>query len=100
MADIIKTFYAYGKYFEDDLLDSFNQIGLKKIDKILHIELSDYSDNLVDVDILVDRLVLYITSSAGGNLFPFIFLSEKVFDIESGGKIKKGGIVKSFENMK
>ncbi len=100
MADIIKTFYAYGKYFEDDLLDSFNQMSTKKIDKILHIELSDYSSSLKDVDILEDRLVLYITSSAGGNLFPFIFLSEKVFDIEEKGKIKKGGIAKSFENMK
>ena len=100
MGDIIKTFYAYGKYFEDDLLDSFNQIDTKKIDKILHIELHDYSYSLVDVEIIKNRLVLYITSSAGGNLFPFIFLSEKVFDIESKGKIKKGGIVKSFENMK
>jgi len=100
MADIIKTFYAYGKYFEDDLLQSFNQLATKKIDKILHIELSDYSYSLVDTDRLKDRLVLYITSSAGGNLFPFIFLSEKVFDIETNGKIKKGGICKSFENMK
>ncbi|KIM05663.1 MAG: hypothetical protein KU29_09825 [Sulfurovum sp. FS06-10] len=100
MADIIKTFYAYGKYFEDDLLDSFNQMSMKKIDKILHIELSDYSYALKDTDTLKDRLVLYITSSAGGNLFPFIFLSEKLFDIKEKGKIKKGGIAKSFENMK
>jgi len=100
MADIVKTFYAYGKYFEDDLLDSFNQLGSKKIDKILHIELNDYSYALKDTDRLKNRLVLYITSSAGGNLFPFIFLSEKLFDIEAKGKIKKGGISKSFENMK
>jgi len=100
MADIIKTFYNYGKYFENDLLESFNQLSSKKIDKILHIELSDYSYALKDTETLKDRLVLYITSSAGGNLFPFIFLSEKLFDIEVKGKIKKGGIVKSFENMK
>ncbi len=100
MADIVKTFYNYGKYFEDDLLKSFNQINTKKIDQILHIDLVDYDNNLVDLDKLKDRLVLYITSSAGGNLFPFIFLSEKVFDIEANGKIKKGGICKSFENMK
>ena len=99
MADIIKTFYSYGKYFEDDLLKGFNQISTK-IDKILHIELTDYSYKLVDLDVLKDRLVLYVTSPNGGNLFPFIFLSDKVFDIESAGKIKKGGIVKSFENMK
>jgi len=100
MADIIKTFYAYGKYFEDDLLESFNQMFTKKIDQILHIELIDYNYKLVDLEKLQDRLVLYITSSAGGNLFPFIILSEKVFDIEEKRKIKKGGIAKSFENMK
>jgi len=100
MADLIKTFHAYGKYFEDDLLESFNQFGSKKIDKILHIELSDYSYALKDASVLRDRLVLYITSTAGGNLFPFIFLSEKLFDVEAKGKIKKGGIEKSFENMK
>jgi len=100
MADLIKTFHAYGKYFEDDLLESFNQFGSKKIDKILHIELSDYGYALKDASVLRDRLVLYITSTAGGNLFPFIFLSEKLFDVEAKGKIKKGGIEKSFENMK
>ncbi|MEA1920545.1 MAG: TM1802 family CRISPR-associated protein [Campylobacterota bacterium] len=100
MSDIIKTFYNYGKYFEDDLLQSFNQLSSKKIDKILYIELTDYDYQLVDPETLEDRIILYITSSAGGNLFPFIFLSEKVFDIEANGKIKKGGIVKSFENMK
>lgn len=100
MSDIIKTFYNYGKYFEDDLLQSFNQLSSKKIDKILHIELTDYDYRLVDTKMLQNRLILYITSSAGGNLFPFIFLSEKVFDIETNGKIKKGGISKSFENMK
>lgn len=100
MADLIKTFYAYGKYFEDDLLESFNQFSAKKIDKILHIELSDYSYALKDPSTVKDRLILYITSSAGGNLFPFIFLSEKLFDIEAKGKIKKGAIAKSFDNMK
>ncbi len=100
MADLIKTFHAYGKYFEDDLLESFNQFSSKKIDRILHIELSDYSYALKDPSTIKDRLVLYITSSAGGNLFPFIFLSEKLFDIEAKGKIKKGAIVKSFENMR
>ncbi len=100
MADLIKTFYAYGKYFEDDLLESFNQLSSKKIDKILHIELSDYSFALRDPSTIKDRLILYITSSAGGNLFPFIFLSEKLFDIEAKGKVKKGAIKKSFDNMK
>jgi hypothetical protein len=100
MADLIKTFHAYGKYFEDDLLESFNQFSSKKIDKILHIELSDYTYTLKDPSTIKDKLILYITSSAGGNLFPFIFLSEKLFDIEAKGKIKKGAIVKSFENMK
>ena len=100
MADLIKTFHAYGKYFEDDLLESFNQFSSKKIDKILHIELNDYSYSIKDPSTIQNRLVLYITSSAGGNLFPFIFLSEKLFDIEAKGKIKKGAIVKSFENMK
>jgi hypothetical protein len=100
MADLIKTFYAYGKYFEDDLLESFNQFSSKKIDKILHIELSDYSYYIKDPSTIKDKLVLYITSSAGGNLFPFIFLSEKLFDIEAKGKVKKGAIVKSFENMR
>jgi hypothetical protein len=100
MADLTKTFHAYGKYFEDDLLESFNQFSSKKIDNILEIELSDYSYALKDASLLKDRLILYITSSAGGNLFPFIFLSEKLFDIEAKGKIKKGGIEKSFENMK
>lgn len=100
MADIIKIFYTYGKYFENDLLDNFNQINAKKIDQVLHIELTNYEASLVDLDTLKNRLVLYITSTAGGNLFPFLFLSEKVFDLENKGKIKKGGIVKSFENMK
>ncbi|CAA6811136.1 MAG: Unknown protein [uncultured Sulfurovum sp.] len=100
MADLVKTFYAYGKYFEDDLLESFNQFSSKKIDKILHIEVNDYSYSLKDASVIRDRLILYITSSAGGNLFPFIFLSEKLFDIEAKGKIKKGAIVKSFENMR
>ena len=100
MADLIKTFHAYGKYFEDDLLESFNQLSSKKIDKILHIELSDYSYALKDPNTIKDRLILYITSSAGGNLFPFIFLSEKLFDIEAKGKVKKGAIKKSFDNMK
>ena len=100
MADLIKTFHAYGKYFENDLLESFNQLSSKKIDKILHIELIDYSYDLKDPSTIKDRLILYITSSAGGNLFPFIFLSEKLFDIEVKGKVKKGAIKKSFDNMK
>lgn len=100
MADIIKTFYNYGKYFENDLLQSFNQLGDKKIDKVLCIELTDYSHSLPEISQIEERLILYITASAGGNLFPFIFLSEKIFDIETNGKVKRGGIHKAFENMK
>jgi hypothetical protein len=101
MADIIKTFYNYGKLFENDLLQSFNQIHAKKIDKVLLVELEGYTYTLTNLTkSFKQRLILYITSSAGGNLFPFIFMSEKLFDTVKGSKVSKGGIRKSFENMK
>ena len=100
MADIIKTFYAYGKYFEEHLLQSFNQINSKKIDKILEIDLSDYHYALKDKSQLENRLVLYVTSTAGGNLFPFIYISDKLFGVKKKGKRTKSAIEKSFANMK
>ncbi len=100
MGDIVKSFYNYGKYFEKDLLRNFNQIDNKKIDKIVGIDINDYSYSLKDKSQLEDRLILYVTSTAGGNLFPFIFISDKLFGAKKKGKRTKSAIEKSFDNMK
>lgn len=90
MGDIVQSFYDIGCSFKDEMARNYNEIFSKNIEKILAIELSDYSLQIYDLDAIESRIFLRVTSSNGGNLFPFLFLSEKLSD----------GLNKAFKNMK
>ena len=83
MADIVKFFYEYGKFYQKDLEKSFNQIYDKKIDYVAVIDIPSYKFNIYDFSAVKDRLFLYVISSNSGNLFPFvIIIADKIFDRE------------------
>ncbi len=90
MADLVKIFYDVGKAYADEVLRNYNQTDSKKIDKIVTIDLADYSVRVYDRDAIVDRFFLRVTSPNGGNLYPFLYISPKILD----------GIKKAFKNMK
>ncbi len=99
MADIVKFFYEYGKFYQKDLEKSFNQIYDKKIDYVAVIDIPSYKFNIYDFSTVKDRLFLYVISSNSGNLFPFVIIADKIFDREENGKIKTGGLRKSISNL-
>lgn len=92
MADLVKIFYEVGKVYKDKIYDNYNQIHSKSIDKIVTIDITDdnYQPIVYDRDAIAHRFFLRITSSNGGNLYPFLFLSNSVID----------GLKKAFKNMK
>lgn len=90
MSDLIQTFYDLGSVYKDYYLSNFNEIESRNIDKIIVIKLPDYSVSICDANTEKNKLFLRKTSSNGGNLFPFLYLSDKL----------KGGIKKSFVQMK
>jgi hypothetical protein len=91
MADLVKIFYEVGKAYKDEVYDNYNQIHSKNIEKIVTVDIanSDYQPIVYDRDAMVHRFFLRVTSSNGGNLYPFLFLSDKVID----------GVKKAFKNM-
>jgi hypothetical protein len=91
MADLVKIFYEVGKAYKDEVYDNYNQIHSKNIEKIVTFDLTDndYRPMLYDRNAIVERFFLRVTSSNGGNLYPFLFLSDKVID----------GVKKAFKNM-
>jgi len=91
MADLVKIFYEVGKAYKDEVYKNYNQIHSKNIEKIVVVDIanSDYQPIVYDRDAIVHRFFLRVTSPNGGNLFPFLFLSNKVID----------GIKKTFKNM-
>jgi len=91
MADLVKIFYEVGKAYKDEVYDNYNQIHSKNIEKIVTVDIanSDYQPIVYDRDVMVHRFFLRVTSSNGGNLYPFLFLSDKVID----------GVKKAFKNM-
>ncbi len=99
MADIVKFFYEYGKFYQKDLENSFNQIGEKKIDNVLVVDIPAFKYDIYDLSVVRDRLFLYVISSNSGNLFPFVIIADKAFDRQEKGKIKSGGLTKSISNM-
>ncbi len=91
MADLVKIFYDVGKAYADEALYNYNQTHSKRIDKIVTIDMDkEYEAKVYDRDAIVDRFFLRVTSSNGGNLYPFLYLSEKSVD----------GIKKAFNNMR
>ena len=91
MADLVKIFYDVGKAYADEALYNYNQTHSKRIDKIVTIDMDKgYEAKVYDRDAIVDRFFLRVTSSNGGNLYPFLYLSEKSVD----------GIKKAFNNMR
>ena len=91
MADLVKIFYDVGKAYADEALYNYNQTHSKRIDKIVTIDLDkEYEAKVYDRDAIVDRFFLRVTSSNGGNLYPFLYLSEKSID----------GMKKAFNNMR
>ncbi|WP_332444328.1 TM1802 family CRISPR-associated protein [Wolinella succinogenes] len=90
MGDIVKAFYEVGGVYQEEAIDNYNQIGVKNIQKIIALDLDGYDVQVYDTVAISDRFFLRVTSANGGNLFPFLFLSDKVLD----------GIKKSFKNMK
>lgn len=99
MADIVKFFYEYGRFYSKDLEKSFNQIYEKKIDNVAVIDIPSYKLDIYDLPVVASRLFLCVISPNSGNLFPFIFMADKVFDREEKGKNIHGGLTKSIENL-
>jgi len=90
MADIIKIFHDIGTIYQADAIHNYNEVHSKNIEKIVTLDITDYTIQEYDRDAIVDRFFLRVTSSNGGNLFPFLFLSDKLID----------GLHKAFKNMK
>ncbi|MCF6201305.1 MAG: TM1802 family CRISPR-associated protein, partial [Hydrogenimonas sp.] len=91
MADLVKIFYEVGKVFENEGIENYNQIYYRGIKKIVTIELTDknYKPEEYDSNRIVHRFFLRVTSSRGGNLYPFLFLNGNI----------DSGIKNSFKNM-
>lgn len=90
MADIVKIFHDVGKVYQAEAIRNYNEISSKNIEKIVTLEITDYSIQEYNRDAIAERFFLRVTSSNGGNLFPFLFLSGKLID----------GLRKSFKNMR
>ena len=96
MADLVKIFYDVGKAYADDVYEIYNQIDSNKIDKVVVIDIEDYSVELYDRDAIADRFFLCKIFSNAGYIYPFILISPK--------KNKRDKTIKSLEktlkNMK
>lgn len=90
MADIIKVFYEVGETYKDKIAENYNEAKSKNIDKIVVLDIKTGEKGVFDKQLVVDRFFLRVTSPNGGNLFPFLFLSDKLAD----------GIKKAFKNMR
>jgi len=90
MGDIVKAFYEVGEAYQEESIANYNQMGSKNIQKVVTVDLDGYDLQVYDAVAISDRFFLRVTSPNGGNLFPFLFLSDKVLD----------GIKKAFKNMK
>jgi len=90
MADIIKVFYEVGELYKNEAIQNYNEAKSKNIDKIVVLDIKNGKESVFDKQSIVDRFFLRVTSSNGGNLFPFLFLSDKLVD----------GIKKAFKNMR
>lgn len=99
MADIVRFFYEYGRFYQKHLEKSFNQIYEKKIDSVVVIDIPSYKFDIYDLLVVKNRLFLYVISPNSGNLFPFVIIADKLFDREKKEKIKSGGLTKSISNM-
>lgn len=90
MADIIKVFYEVGEVYKEKLVENYNESKSKNIEKIVVLDIKTDELGVFDKQAIVDRFFLRVTSPNGGNLFPFLFLSDKLAD----------GIKKAFKNMR
>lgn len=90
MADIIKVFYEVGELYKDKAIQNYNEAKSKNIEKIIVLDIKTGEESVFDRQSIVDRFFLRVTSSNGGNLFPFLFLSDKLAD----------GLKKAFKNMR
>lgn len=90
MGDIVKAFWEVGQAYQGEVIENYNQMGIKNIQKIVTVDLDEYDLQVYDAVAISDRFFLRVTSPNGGNLFPFLFLSDKVIE----------GIKKAFKNMK
>lgn len=94
MADIIKVFYEIGEAYKDKIAENYNQAKSKciKTEKIVVLDIKTNETTSFDKQQIADRFYLReaTNSKNGGNLFPFLFLSDKLAD----------GIKKAFKNMR
>lgn len=90
MGDIVQTFAQIGEVYQNEALDNYNQIHSKTIQKIVTFDVSNHESTEYDADTIAHRLFLRVTSPNGGNLFPFLYISDKLDD----------GLKKAFGNMK
>ena len=90
MADIIKVFYEVGEVYKEKLVENYNESKSKSIEKIVVLDIKTDELGVFDKQAIVDKFFLRVTSPNGGNLFPFLFLSDKLAD----------GIKKAFKNMR
>ena len=90
MADIIKVFYEVGEAYKEKLVENYNESKSKSIEKIVVLDIKTDELGVFDKQAIVDKFFLRVTSPNGGNLFPFLFLSDKLAD----------GVKKAFKNMR
>lgn len=90
MADIVKIFHDIGTIYQSDVVRNYNETHSKNIEKIVTLEVKGNTIQEYDRNAIVERFFLRVTSSNGGNLFPFLFLSDKLID----------GLHKAFKNMR
>jgi CRISPR-associated protein Csh1 len=91
VADLIKIFKEVGEVYADEALQTYNEIERKKIDAVAFYDVANNQLDIVDIDTVKSRLYLRVTSSNGGNLYPFFFYAaDKLED----------ALKKAFKNMK
>jgi len=92
MADLLKVFRDIGEAYRDEALQNYNQIDSKNIGAIAVVDVADSNRvEIVDKEAWRNRLFLRVTSSNGGNLYPFFFYSSEKL---------KDALKKSFKNLK
>ncbi|WP_286337922.1 TM1802 family CRISPR-associated protein [Hydrogenimonas cancrithermarum] len=92
MADLVKIFRDVGVAYRDEALQDYNQIDVKTIEKIALVDIDDMDRvEIYDKEAIRSRLFLRVTSSNGGNLYPFFFYTPD--------KLKEA-LKKAFKNMR
>ena len=79
MADLLRIFKDIGEVYAKEALAVYNEFEKKNISKIALYDIATGELTLADPESWKDRLFLRVTSSNGGNLYPFFYYDDKKF---------------------